>query len=88
MSRIALLLLIAGGIWLARHARQAVARGDMSPQEAARLFGVSPAADRAAILAAHRRLIARVHPDKGGSAELASRVNQARDILLGRGKTE
>ena len=31
---------------------------------------------------AHRRLIARVHPDAGGSAELAHRVNAARDTLL------
>ena len=31
---------------------------------------------------AHRRLIAKVHPDAGGSAELAHRVNAARDALL------
>ena len=36
------------------------------------------------IIAAHRRLIARVHPDRGGSADLARRVNQARDLLLSR----
>ena len=31
---------------------------------------------------AHRRLITRVHPDAGGSAELANRVNVARDTLI------
>ncbi len=35
------------------------------------------------IRAAHPRLIAGVHPDRGGSAELARRVNAARDLLLG-----
>jgi preprotein translocase subunit Sec63 len=36
------------------------------------------------VRAAHRRLIAGVHPDKGGSAELARRINDARDVLLRR----
>ncbi len=36
------------------------------------------------IRAAHRRLIARVHPDAGGSADLSARVNAARDTLLAR----
>jgi hypothetical protein len=36
------------------------------------------------IRAAHRRLIAAVHPDRGGSAELARRINLARDVLLKR----
>jgi curved DNA-binding protein CbpA len=54
----------------------------MTRDEAARLLGVAPDADAAAIGDAHKRLIARVHPDAGGSAELAARVNQARDVLL------
>lgn len=37
---------------------------------------------RDSIQNAHRRLIRMVHPDRGGSAYLASRVNQARDVLL------
>ena len=44
--------------------------------------GVSNDADLAEIRAAHRRLIARVHPDAGGSEELASRINAARDALI------
>jgi DnaJ family protein C protein 19 len=34
------------------------------------------------IRAAHRRLITKVHPDAGGSAGLATRVNAARDALI------
>jgi hypothetical protein len=53
------------------------------PAEAARtLLGVPAGADDAAIRAAHRRLIARVHPDAGGSLALAAQVNAARDTLL------
>ena len=33
---------------------------------------------------AHRRLIQKVHPDRGGNDFLASRVNRARDVLLDR----
>ena len=54
----------------------------MSLQAAARLLEVETDASPETILAAHRRLIARVHPDTGGSAALAAQVNQARDILL------
>jgi DnaJ homolog subfamily C member 19 len=54
----------------------------MSAGDAAKLLDVARDADPETILAAHRRLIAKVHPDAGGSAELAARVNQARDTLL------
>lgn len=54
----------------------------MSPSEARRLLGVDDDADAAAIRAAHRRLIARVHPDSGGNEELARKINAARDLLL------
>ncbi|NTS65864.1 J domain-containing protein [Sphingomonas sp. HHU CXW] len=45
-------------------------------------LGVSAGDDGDAIRAAHRRLIAEIHPDRGGSAEEARRVNAARDLLL------
>jgi len=50
--------------------------------EARRLLGVGEGASLADIRAAHRRLITRVHPDAGGSADLAERVNAARDTLV------
>jgi hypothetical protein len=50
--------------------------------EARRLLGVGPDADARAIRAAHRRLIASVHPDKGGTEALAAQINAARDLLI------
>jgi preprotein translocase subunit Sec63 len=50
--------------------------------EARKLLGVAEEASLADIRAAHRRLIAKVHPDAGGSQELAERVNAARDTLV------
>jgi DnaJ homolog subfamily C member 19 len=55
----------------------------MTRQEAYEVLGLKPGADAEAIHAAHRRLMRTAHPDAGGSDWLASRVNQARDVLLG-----
>jgi len=52
--------------------------------EARAILGVSASADPEAIRAAHRRLVSAVHPDRGGSADLARRINAARDVLLKR----
>ena len=57
-------------------------RAAMAPSEARALLGVGDGATLQEIREAHRRLIARVHPDAGGSAELATRVNAARDALV------
>ena len=54
----------------------------MSHQEARRLLDLPMGATPEEIRAAHRRLIARVHPDVGGSADLTRQVNAARDTLL------
>lgn len=48
------------------------------------LLGVDRAADEPTIRAAHRRLMADAHPDRGGSADAARALNAARDLLLGR----
>ncbi|MBO9581773.1 MAG: molecular chaperone DnaJ [Sphingobium sp.] len=81
------LALIAAGIaWLKRPKRRKVpARPfvqDMAIAEAFDLLGLTPAADRQEIIAAHRRLITRNHPDSGGTEALAARLNAARDLLL------
>ncbi|WP_324262101.1 J domain-containing protein [Altererythrobacter sp. H2] len=46
------------------------------------LLGVPPSANRSEIIAAHRRLVAMVHPDRGGTAEQVHEANAARDLLL------
>jgi len=58
-------------------------RVDMSRQEALSVLGLAEGASPDDIRAAHRRLIQRVHPDVGGSADLAARINRAKDVLLG-----
>jgi hypothetical protein len=52
--------------------------------DARAVLGIDASAGEAEIRAAHRRLIAAVHPDRGGSLELTRRINAARDILLHR----
>jgi DnaJ homolog subfamily C member 19 len=54
----------------------------MAKGDAAKLLGVAPDADTDTVIEAHRRLIAKVHPDTGGSAELAAQINLARDRML------
>ena len=49
---------------------------------ARRLLGVEANASRAEIIAAHKRLIAMVHPDRGGSSDQVHEANAARDLLL------
>ena len=49
---------------------------------ARKLLGVSAAASRDDILAAHKQLLAMVHPDRGGSNGQVHEANAARDLLL------
>lgn len=72
----------ATGLALAGLLRRKTGAIPMDAVEARQVLGLPPDADEAAIRAAHRRLIGQVHPDRGGSADLARRVNAARDVLL------
>jgi DnaJ family protein C protein 19 len=74
--------LMAGALLWAAWRRQRPSARPMPAEDARRLLGVTEGATLQEIRDAHRRLIARVHPDAGGSAELAHRVNAARDTLL------
>jgi len=49
---------------------------------ARKLLGVPAAASRGDVLAAHKRLVAMVHPDRGGTNDQVHEANAARDILL------
>lgn len=66
----------------AEQQQQAPSFGDPSREEALQTLGLSGTPTREEIINAHRRLINRLHPDRGGSDFLAARVNQARDVLL------
>jgi hypothetical protein len=56
----------------------------MDERTALEVLGLAPGADEAEIKAAHRELMARLHPDHGGSSYLAAQINRARDYLLHR----
>jgi DnaJ family protein C protein 19 len=81
MAKIVLALVLAGVIYIWWRGKF-VAASAMRPGEARRLLGLGEGATVEEVREAHRRLIAKVHPDAGGSAELATRVNAARDALL------
>ena len=78
----AALLLGGAAVWAAKRVGEARGIEPMTAEDARAVLGVRNGATRLEITQAHRRLIARVHPDRGGSAELAARVNLARDTLL------
>lgn len=56
---------------------------EMNSHEALAVLGLEEGATREEIIAAHKKLIQKMHPDRGGSTYLASKINQAKDMLLG-----
>jgi hypothetical protein len=54
----------------------------MSLKDAYDYLGLKEGATREEVLAAHRNLIRRNHPDQGGSTHIAAKVNEAKDVLL------
>ena len=55
---------------------------NLSVAEAFQVLGLEPDADQEAVIAAHRKLIQKIHPDRGGNDFLAAQINQAKQVLL------
>jgi hypothetical protein len=54
----------------------------INKEEAFQVLGVKPGCNKDDIIKAHKDLIQSLHPDKSGNHYLASKINNARDILL------
>ena len=58
------------------------ANSKMTTDEACSVLGIDANASKEEIIEAHRKLIQKIHPDRGGNDYLAAKINQAKDHLL------
>mmetsp|Transcript_1090 Transcript_1090/g.1978 ORF Transcript_1090/g.1978 Transcript_1090/m.1978 type:complete len:109 (+) Transcript_1090:55-381(+) len=60
----------------------------MTRREAALILGIRESSPHDRVKAVHKKLMIANHPDSGGSDLIAAKVNEAKDILLGKKKQE
>jgi curved DNA-binding protein CbpA len=56
----------------------------LTESEALEILGLEPGSSDEQIIQAHRELMQKIHPDRGGNNYMATKLNLARDLLLGK----
>lgn len=63
--------------------QQAPGKQAMSKEEAMEVLALKPGYTKDDVIQAHRRMMQKVHPDRGGSDFLAAQINSAKETLIG-----
>jgi len=66
----------------AARAEQRSPSGKLNEEEALKILGLKKPYLHDEVIAAHKKLMQKIHPDRGGSDYLAAKVNEAKELLL------